>query len=175
MSGYEANSRAVAVGKVLASSVRKENGCLECGLTPSLEYPKVKVGGTSYSVHRLVYEEHTQSTIPDGMYTCHTCDNSRCVEINHLYAGTPKQNSADRELRGRSNPQSGDEHWMARNPEKIQRGGNHPRARITEQDVIKVRELYASGVGQGEIATRFGITRGYVSLLITRKKWAHVA
>ncbi len=31
----------------------------------------------------------------------HTCDNTKCVNPNHLYEGTPRQNSADMVARGR--------------------------------------------------------------------------
>lgn len=39
---------------------------------------------------------------PDsGMYVCHTCDNPRCVEMSHLFIGTPSDNQRDRVDKGR--------------------------------------------------------------------------
>ena len=40
--------------------------------------------------------------IPDGMCVLHTCDNFLCVNIDHLYLGTYKQNTADMFERGRA-------------------------------------------------------------------------
>ena len=50
-------------------------------------------------------------------------------------------------------------------------GGN---AVLTAADVLRIRELATQGVTQKEIAKEFGLTRGYVSLLVTRRRWGHI-
>lgn len=38
---------------------------------------------------------------------CHHCDNPKCVNPDHLFEGTAKDNNTDRALKGRSNPRRG--------------------------------------------------------------------
>ncbi len=54
-----------------------------------------------FYLNRKVWLAHRASyfvnygNIPDNLYICHKCDNKKCININHLYAGTAKNNSMD--------------------------------------------------------------------------------
>lgn len=48
-----------------------------------------------YYAHRFLYELMV-GPIPPGMYACHTCGVPSCVNPNHIYEGTPKDNMRDR-------------------------------------------------------------------------------
>lgn len=55
------------------------------------------------TTHRVSYEEHNQVKIPKLLCVCHSCDNTICVNPNHLWLGTHKQNSQDMFNKQRNN------------------------------------------------------------------------
>ena len=50
--------------------------------------------GKHMGVHRYVYRL-TFGEIPKGLLICHTCNNKLCINPDHLYAGTYKDNLSD--------------------------------------------------------------------------------
>lgn len=56
--------------------------------------------------HRFSYEIH-KGKIDENKLICHTCDNPLCVNPEHLYSGTPKQNTQDSINRGRFKKKKG--------------------------------------------------------------------
>jgi len=68
----------------------------------------------------------------------------------------------------------GDAHWTRKHPERRTVGEAHGRAKLTEIDVLEIRSLNAKSCTGREIARRFGISPAAVSLICSRKNWAHI-
>lgn len=114
------------------------------------------------SAHRAIYALHC-GPIAEGLFVCHRCDNPGCVNPQHLFLGTPQDNTLDAWKKGRL-PQ------IPPMPGEL-----NPKAILTADQVIEIRRLYATGkVYQKDIAKMFGVKQITISNIITKRNWGHL-
>lgn len=121
--------------------------------------------------HRVAYRL-VIGEIPEGHCVLHKCDHRPCCNPKDLFTGTRVVNNMDRDQKGRT--ARGDKNGHRTMPERTPRGERHARAKLTDQQVAEIRELYATGdhthrtlgrlfdVSHAEVGhvTRFEIRRG---------------
>lgn len=71
-----------------------EKSCNELG------YGLFSIKGVRHRAHRFSWELKN-GPIPEGLFACHHCDTPGCVNPNHLFIGTQKDNIRDAMKKGR--------------------------------------------------------------------------
>ena len=110
------------------------------------------------SAHRLSYLIF-HGEIPAGMEVCHKCDNPSCINPDHLFAGTRQDNVDDRERKGRNNPP------------KVEK---HAKAKLTEKDVLDIRNKRAAGKSFGKLAKEYGVCKKTIQDAVSGKHWSYL-
>jgi hypothetical protein len=147
-----------------------ENGCwLWTGPTfKSGGYGAIKVGGRKgkvLRVHRLVWEWE-RGPIPDGLKVCHHCDTPACVRPEHLFLGTDADNVRDKMAKGR---------YVFPSRESAPKGEDHHWCQLTEEQVIEIRERYATGYETcASLAYAYDVSFTNIHAIVTRRSWKHV-
>lgn len=135
--------------------VNRETGCWEWFGSKAGAYGIIRHKGKVIGAHRYMYALHN-GPIPPGALICHACDNPPCVNPGHLFVGTHKDNTADMHRKGRAN---------------IPRGSAHSFAKLTERDVVEIRQ---SDMNVDELAERFGVSRWTIYDARSGRCWSHV-
>lgn len=121
--------------------------------------------GKQGTAHRATYKLFN-GEIPDGQWILHRCNNRKCCNPSHLYAGTPTDNHADRIKAGTNSPPPNFYGKDVRNGYKC--------SNLSEDDIRLIRHLRAKGVKGTVVGKRFGLSIYVVSRIYRRTSYTWV-
>jgi hypothetical protein len=109
---------------------------------------------TAHRVSWVVY----RGAIPAGLVVCHKCDNRACVNPDHMFVGTQRDNILDMMRKGRQRVY-------------LRHGSLSNRTKLDEEKVANIlRDTRTARV----IAAAYGVKNGVIHNIKSRLTWRHV-
>jgi hypothetical protein len=144
-------------------TVKKDSDCWFWNAsTNGSGYGHFSDGGRSIRAHIFSYNLY-KGPVPIGMLVCHKCDTPACVNPEHLFLGTHKDNTQDMIAKGR--------HGYAE-----VRGEKNGQSKLIEEQVLEARNLYFDeGKSITALARQYGVVPNTLRDAIFGKTWRHLA
>jgi hypothetical protein len=101
-------------------------------------YPIIKRNGRMWLLHRLIYTQNF-GDIPLGLLVCHRCDNKKCINPEHFFLGTYRDNTQDAIKKG------------------LQGKGN---TKLTIQELSEIKS--SVGITNASLARKFGVSKARI-------------
>ena len=143
------------------SKVDKGNETLlECwewiGLKDEKGYGRFHAKHQTLISSRVAFFFHT-GVIDENLLVCHICDNTSCVNPDHLWLGTKAANNFDKSFKGRDS-----------------KGSMRPNAILNEEEVKDILGRSRNGESNVSIAKIYGVSDKTISNIKYGRKWKHV-
>lgn len=150
---------------------KTDSGCWEwIACRTKFGYGQIHFMGQNHTAHRLMLASKG-TKLGGDIVARHKCDNPPCCNPDHLETGTMKDNSQDRESRGRGN-------------RRHRVGSDAARAIHTEAEVLMFRDMFAK-LPRGEkgcvckgafsdLASALGIPKGRLKAIVRGQNWKHI-
>lgn len=134
-----------------------DGGCHEwTGNLSRYGYGRFGINYKVLAAHRVSYEIHN-GYLPDNLHVCHSCDNRRCVNPEHLFLGDDFDNMRDAAKKGR-----------------MSRGESRPLSKFSDADIPEIRRRAMSGETHASLAKEFGASQPTISKIVTGKTYKHI-
>lgn len=120
-------------------------------------YGQILLFGRRMWAHRASYIIF-KGYIEPKMLVCHSCDNRACCNPDHLFLGTPMDNTRDMILKGRDH-------------KSCQKLENNNGSKLDKNKVVEIRRLGENGLTHKVIAQKFGVARTTISSVLRGENW----
>jgi hypothetical protein len=110
--------------------------------------------------HRIAWTL-TRGEIPSDMLVCHSCDNPPCINPEHLFLGSPLDNTRDMDKKGRrkSHGPRGERAWTSK---------------LNAASVLEIRQKRADGALLTALAHEYNVTTQTIWQITSGRAWTHV-
>lgn len=130
------------------------SGCwLWLGAISTKDYGSIYFNKKMNPAPRISYAAY-YGDIPEGMSVCHRCDTPACVNPEHLFLGTPKENTADALKKGR-----------------LVVGERSPLAKLTDDQATAI---FYDQRPHRLISANFNISHGVIERIKAGSIWKHL-
>lgn len=151
MSNLHQISQDKSVLTAFIERIKKTEYCWEwIGTITTHGYGHFKHKQKVYRAHRVAFVLF-KGMIPEGMYVCHACDNPKCVNPDHLWLGTPRDNAMDMVSKGRA----------VGNKWNHKSGDLHPNTKMTSAMIADIKQLKGKH-SQRELSKMFKVSQASI-------------
>ena len=153
---FESNYEVSTYGRVRNTSTQqiKSQRFDKYGYKRVTLYPS----GKTYTIHRLVAETWLPKVVGKPQINHKDFDKAN-NRLDNLEWCTAKDNCSHRE--------------KFLNPDRLA-GDRNPMAKYTVSDVLRIREVYNSGMGYMEISRMLGVPDEPIRRIVKRESWKHI-
>lgn len=127
-------------------------------------YGRIRYDGKTRYVHRLAFEL-THGSLPKGKDICHSCDNRKCCNPDHLFSGSRLENMRDCQAKGRVS--RGLLHSVKITPGIRTKKLN----KLSLEKAKDIRRKHAEGKTTFELAREYVVDVSSIRLVIAHKTW----
>lgn len=108
-----------------------------------------------YKAHRFSFEYFNKMKLTKNEFVCHTCDNPRCVNPEHLFIGNAQSNTNDKMEKGRHI-------W----------GRTSKNRWLTKKIADEIRLIYSKGqYTMKQVGDMFNTSASQVERIVNNKIW----
>lgn len=151
------------VSKRFFAKVEKTSSCwLWFGASDKHGYGRFLTGSRADGTRKLTLShrhswEAVNGAIPDGLNVLHRCDVPACVNPDHLFLGSQKDNVDDMVAKSRHS-----------------HGEANGRSILKEETVRQIKLSLKAGETNKSLSARHNVSHSLISMIESGKRWSHV-